>query len=293
MRNGVVLMGASSLLLLFYTRGHISTLIVMYSINVFLTFSLSELGMSRFFITHRKKEKKWKKHLPVHLTGLTLCSTILVVVSIEKFAYGGWITLVITSLVIALCYAIHRHYMRVKKAKEQLDEILMTIPGTGKPNREPVNPKEPTAIQLVRNFDGFGIHTLLSIVRNFPNVYKNFIFCSVAVADSGVFKGADGVQCLEDTVRQNLAKYVKMARGLGLKADYRFATGTDVVDAGTQLCIDVAREFPQSTVFTGKIVFEHEKLYQRILHNETAFAIQRRLHWNGVTSVVLPIRIWS
>jgi K+ transporter len=241
MRNGVVLMGAASLLLLVYTRGHISTLIVMYSINVFLTFSLSELGMSRFFITHRKKEKQWE-HLPFTY-GLTLCATILAVVSIEKFAFGGWVTLVITSLVIALCYAIHRHYMRVKKAKEQLDEILMAIPVTDKPNRARVNPKEPTAIQLVRNFDGFGIHTLLSIVRNFPNVYKNFIFCSVAVADSGVFKGADGVQCLEDTVRQNLLKYVKLARDLGLKADYRLATGTDVVATGTQLCLDVAKEF--------------------------------------------------
>jgi amino acid transporter len=293
MRNGVVLMGASSLLLLFYTRGHISTLIVMYSINVFLTFSLSELGMSRFFITHRKTEKLWKKHLPVHLTGLTLCSTILVVTSVEKFAFGGWVTLVITLLVIALCYAIHHHYMKVKRAKEKLDEILMAIPTKGRPNRAAADPKDQTAIQLVRNFDGFGIHTLLSVVRNFPNVYKNFIFCSVAVADSGVFKGADGVQCLEDTVRQNLQKYVKLARDLGLRADFRLATGTDVVEAGTQLCLDAAKEFPRSTVFTGKIVFEHEKFYHRILHNETAFAIQRNLHWNGVTSVVLPIRIWA
>jgi amino acid transporter len=293
MRNGVVLMGASALLLLLYTRGHISTLIVMYSINVFLTFSLSELGMSRFFITHRKTEKLWKKHLPVHLTGLTLCATILIVVSIEKFAHGGWVTLVITSVLIALCYAIHRHYERVKKAKEQLDDILMAIPTKGRPNRMPVNPKEPTAIQLVRSFDGFGIHTLLSIVRNFPKLYKNFIFCSVAVADSGVFKGTEGVQGLEDAVRKTLMQYVKLARDLGLKADYRLATGTDVVEAGTKLCIDVAKEFPQSTVFAGKIVFEHEKLYHRILHNESAFAIQRNLHWNGVTSVILPIRIWA
>ena len=42
----------------------------MYSINVFLTFSLSNLGMSRFWIKHRKEHADWYKHLPVHLVGL-------------------------------------------------------------------------------------------------------------------------------------------------------------------------------------------------------------------------------
>jgi K+ transporter len=291
MRNGVMLMGASALILLAYTRGSIGMLVVMYSINVFMTFSLSELGMSRFFITNRKREKLWKKHLPVHMTGLTLCSTILIITSIEKFRYGGWLTLVITFLVIVLCYAIKRHYLRVKKAKEQLDEILMGIQTSSKPNKERVNPKEMTAILLVRNFDGFGIHTLLSIVKNFPHMYKNFIFCSVAVADSGVFKGADGITCLEDTVRQTLMKYVKLASDLGLRADFRLAVGTDVVETGTRLCTETAREFPKSTVFAGKIMFQHEKFYHRFLHNETAFAIQRNLHWNGIAAVILPIRV--
>ncbi len=291
MRNGVLLMGVSSLLLLTYTRGNIRMLVVMYSINVFLTFSLSELGMSRFFIKNRKREKLWKKHLPVHMTGLTLCSTILVITSIEKFRYGGWLTLVITSLVIGLCYAIRGHYETVKKAKEQLDEILMSIPTSGKPNKEPVSPKDMTAILLVRNFDGFGIHTLLSINRNFPHMYKNFIFVCVAVADSGVFKGTEGVSCLEEAVQSTLKRYVQLARNLGLRADYRLAVGTDVVETGTQLCADTAKEFPRSTVFAGKILFQHEKFYHRILHNETAFAIQRNLHWSGIPAVILPIRV--
>ncbi len=77
MQNGVVLMTTAALLLLFYTHGSINALVVMYSINVFLTFSLSEFGMSRFFIKHRKEEVKWKQHLSVHMTGLTLCVSIL------------------------------------------------------------------------------------------------------------------------------------------------------------------------------------------------------------------------
>jgi amino acid transporter len=291
MRNGVMLMGTLALILLIYTRGSIATLVVMYSINVFLTFTLSNLGMSRYFIRNRKKDRQWKRHLPINLVGLVLCLTILIITSIEKFRFGGWVTMVITSVFIALCFAIRRHYQSVAKAKEQLDEILMAIPTTGPPNTKPLDPKEMTAIELVRSFDGFGIHTLLSIVRNFPGTYKNFVFCSVAVADSGVFKGTEGVTGLEESVRKMLTRYVNLARNLGLRADYRMTVGTDVVESGTQLCGQVAAEFPKSTVFTGKIIFRQEKFYHRILHNETAMAIQRNLHWRGITAVVLPIRI--
>ncbi len=291
MRNGVLLLGLSSLALLAYTRGSIRLLVVMYSINVFLTFTLSNLGMSRYFLQNRKRIANWKRRLPINLLGLVLCLTILIITAVEKFLLGGWLTLVITSFVIALCASIRRHYLRVRKAKDQLDEILMAIPTSGRPNRRPVNPKDMTAILLVRDFDGFGIHTLLSIVRNFPKMYKNFIFVSVAVADSGVFKGSEGVKCLEESVREKLQKYVQLARNLGLRADFRIGTGTDVVETGTVLCRETAQEFPKSTVFAGKITFEQEKLYHRILHNETAFAIQRNLHWSGVPAVILPIRV--
>ena len=50
MRNGVLMIGIAAFAILIYTHGSISDLVVMYSINVFLTFSLSEFGMSRFFL---------------------------------------------------------------------------------------------------------------------------------------------------------------------------------------------------------------------------------------------------
>jgi hypothetical protein len=67
--------------------------------------------------------------------------------------------------------------------------------------------------------------------------------------------------------------------------------GTDVVETATHLCQDIVYEFPKSTVFTGKLVFRQENAFQRILHNETAFAIQRRLQWEGLTAVILPVRV--
>jgi amino acid transporter len=291
MQNGVLLMGGAAIFLLLYTQGSISHLIVMYSINVFLTFSISQIGMSTYFIRNRKREKLWKKHLPVHVVGFILCFTILIVTSYIKFSEGGWLTLVITAGFITLSYLIRGHYFRVKRAVRQLDDLLMDIPSSRKPNHNPVDPQAMTAIQLVTDFNGFGMHTFLSVIKNFPGQYKGFIFASVAVVDSASFKGPAELKNLEVAVRETLQKYVDLARKLGFPADYRIATGTDVVETATELCKSIKAEFHRSTVFSGKLVFRKEKFFHKILHNQTAFAIQRQLHWDEITSVIMPIRL--
>jgi amino acid transporter len=291
MQNGVLLMGGAAIALLLYSRGRISTLIIMYSINVFLTFSLSQLGMSRFFIRRRRTDPNWKKHLPVHLVGLAVCLAILVVTILEKFSHGGWLTLVITSVVIALCYLIKGHYNRVRKGVRELDDMLVAIPHKGTYNAEPADPKEMTAIQLVSGYSGFGVHTFLSIIRSFPGLYKNFVFVSVAEVDAGAFRETESVGHLTQAAKDALKKYVEMARKLGFPAESRLDTGIDVVETASALCERVAREFPKSTVFAGQTVFRRPGLVNRILHNETAFAIQQELRWKGITTVILPIRI--
>ena len=291
MRNGIVMMGGAAILLLIYTHGSVSALVVMYSINVFITFSLSELGMSRFYIKRRREDPTWFKHLSVHLTGLTLCVTILVITTMEKFVEGGWITLLITSGVISVCYLIRKHYQAVRHGMADLDKTLLDIPSPGPVNTAPLKKTDLTAIQLVSGYSGFGIHTLLSILTTFPGIYKNIIFVSVAVVDSGSFKGAEEVQKLEVSAKSDLQKYVDLARKMGIAADYRMEVGTDVVDSSMHLCKNIVAEYPRSTVFTGQITFRLEKFYHRMLHNETAFAIQRRLQWDGVTTVILPIRM--
>ncbi|MDD2891203.1 MAG: APC family permease [bacterium] len=294
MQNGVLIIGGAALALLIYTHGSIATLVVMYSINVFLTFSLSEFGMSRFFIKNRKKEIKWKQHLSVHLTGLTLCLTILTITVFEKFHEGGWITLLITLCLIILCYLIKYHYSRVSRGMTKLDVLLpgiIDMPSEININKAPTDKRDMTAIQLVSGYNGFGVHSFLSIARSFPGLYKNFVFVSIAVVDQDLFKHEEKIEDLKNKVVHSLEKYVELARKFGFPAEYRIGVGTDVVDIASKLCEEVSSEFRRSTVFTGQLVFETEKFYHKILHNETAFAIQRRLQWKGISNVILPIRI--
>ena len=84
---------------------------------------------------------------------------------------------------------------------------------------------------------------------------------------------------------------MELAGRLGIAADYRMAIGTEAVAEGERLCIATAREFPRAIFFAGKLVFEEERWFQKLLHNETAYQIQRRLQFAGLNAMVLPVRV--
>ena len=90
---------------------------------------------------------------------------------------------------------------------------------------------------------------------------------------------------------EGLERYVELCAAHGLAATSRMAIGTEPVQTATDLCLEVAKEFPRAVFFAGKLVFERERWYQRLLHNETAYSIQRRLQFAGKQAVVLPIRV--
>jgi len=292
-QNGVFLIGGAALATLFYTRGNITALVTMYSINVFLTFSLTELGMSRFWIRKRKHLPEWKKSLPIHLIGLVLCATILIVVVIEKFQQGAWITLAVTSFLIALCFWIKGHYESVQASLRQLEETIQgALPETPE-KPATIRRSLPTAVLLVNQYNGLGIHGLLTIQQLFPGHYKNFIFVSVGSIDAAAMKGFEEVERIGERTEQGLERYVQLARQLGLAADSRMGVGIDVLEEAEKLCLEVGKEFPKAMFFANKLIFEQERWYQRLLHNETAYQLQRRLQFAGLHSMVLPGRVFD
>jgi amino acid transporter len=293
-QNGILLMGAAALAALLYTGGDVGHLVVMYSINVFLTFSLSMYSMLHFWYQHRGKRPYWKRRLVLFGAGLILCVTILGITLFEKFAQGGWITIGITLVVIGACFWIRRHYRaahdRAEQLYRELGDFTATIEETPR-TTAPLDPRQPTAAILVDSYSGVGIHTVLNVFRSFPGHFKNVVFLSVGVVDSGEFKGEHALDELQEKTAAMLRQYVILAGRLGLPATSRLAIGTEVVAAAEKLCLETAREFPLTTFFTGKLIFQKERWWQRLLHNETALAIQKRLQWAGKTMVSMPIRV--
>jgi amino acid transporter len=293
MRNGIVMIGGAAILLLLGTRGSVSALIVMYSINVFLTFSISEYAMVRHFILHKKDEKIGLGSILVQLSGFLLCVLILALTVFEKFTEGGWLTLLITGVLVFACSSVKRHYEKVGSTLKRLDELVAAVDLEKKRKTRPkkLDPEAMTAIQLVSGYNGMGIHTFLSICNSFHGLYRNFIFVSVGVVNQSVVREGESVAELLASVDASLERYVALARMYGYASDGYGGIGTNVVDEATELCRALSYDFPKSTVFTGNLVFARDRPIYHLLHNETAFAVQRKLQWDGITNVILPIKI--
>jgi len=290
MQNGVVLMGGASMVTLLYTRGDITALVTMYSINVFVTFSLSQAAMLRYWWP-RPGDAGRRRGLAIHGVALALCLGILLGNVYEKLGEGGWVTLLVTGLVMALCLGIRRHYRSVQTNLRRLNEIMGALPQQAPAAVRDVDPKAPTAVLLVGGYGGLGIHQLLTVQRLFPGHYRNFVFLSVGVIDSANMKGQEEVEAVRRQTEEGLRKYVDLSKRLGLAADYRMAVGTEAVAEAEALCAGVARDYPRALFFAGKLVFERERWFQKLLHNETAYQLQRRLQFAGLNAMVLPVRV--
>jgi amino acid transporter len=315
MRNGILIMSAAAFGALAYTRGDVGRLVVMYSINVFVTFSLSNLAMSTFWIRHRKEHPDWKRHLPAHLLALALCVTILGITVYEKFGEGGWLTLLITAALIAVCFSIRSHYKHVRKALAQLD---LDLPSPHEVERESLrqvadspeqfaagpisgleehhdrrdpDTQKPVAILFVGGYSGLGRHALLTLLRMFPGHFEGVVFLSVAVVDSESFKGPDQLSALEAGVRANLLRYERYAHTLGLKASSAYAVGTEVPVEGEKVAVALSARYPRALFVAGQLIFKDDTFWKRVLHNETAFMVQHRLQHKGIPMIVVPVRI--
>jgi K+ transporter len=289
-------MGGAALILLYFTKAAVDTLVVLYSINVFITFSLSQLGMVRHWWMERQKEEKWKRKIFINGIGLMLTGGILVSLCVVKFFEGGWLTLLVTGILIGIAFWVKSHYRRTQKKLHRLNELVAAaLADDALTMVEKPAPKcdlnARTAVFLVNGFNGLGLHTLLAVVRMFPKVYHNFVFVQVGVLDAGNFKGAAEVENLKEHSRVEVDRYVSYMSRRGFYAEAQYGLGTDIVDEAAKLCDSIAEKFPQSQFFAGQLVFKDESLITRWLHNHTVFELQRRLYQNGRPMLILPIQV--
>jgi amino acid transporter len=287
---GILLMGGAALIALLATEGSTTLLVIMYSINVFLTFSLSMLGMCRHWWRAPHSGLRVRR-LALFGLGATMCMSILGLTTFEKFEVGGWVTIAVTSALIGVCFGINRHYRGIVLRLKKLDDTLASLSGSSQPVLTEPDPTEPTAVILVGGYSGLGVHTMLNAMRFAPGHFKNVVFVSAGVVDSGNFKGAGAVEELREHCTHALDKYVDLANRLGMPSRAYLTIGTDAVEELEHICCEVQRQFPKAIFFSGKLVFQKDTFMQRFLHNETAQSLQRRLQWSGIPMVILPTRV--
>jgi K+ transporter len=294
-QNGVLLMGSAALLVVLLTTASVNLLVVLYSINVFITFSLSQLGMVRYWWGERAREPRWKTKIVINGIGLLLTGGILISLCIVKFDDGGWATLLVTGALVAVAFWVKRHYRHTQKRLHRLNELVAAAMADDaivvEKTPSPCDLNARTAVLLVNGFNGLGLHTLLAVVRMFPKIYQNFVFVQVGVLDAGNFKGASEVENLREHSQKEVDRYVAYMGKRGFYTEAHIALGTDIVEEAAKLCDVIAGKFPQAQFFAGQLVFKDESMVTRWLHNHTVFELQRRLYQNGRAMLILPIQV--
>jgi amino acid transporter len=292
--DGVLAMGIGAGFILIGTRARVDALVVLYAINVFVTFTLSQLGMTTHWWKVRKSERRWMRKISINGIGAFMTASILILTLALKFDEGGWVTVLITSTLIGLCLLVKRHYDRVEQAinvlEEQIGPNTHPVPPVPAPQRERT---APTAILLVKGFDGLGLATLIAIQQLFPSEFHNIVFVCIGEVDSSMLKSHEEIEAFEKKIADDVRRYYDYAAQLGMHPETRTAIGADPVHELQRICLELAETFPRVVFFAGKLVWETavEGFLSRFLHNHTALEMQSYLQLYGYSLVILPIRV--
>jgi len=298
--NGVLLMGFGSIILMVISKGSVGLLVVLYSINVFITFTISQVGMVKHWWMVHDKHQPWKGKLAINGIGLILTSFILVSVIIIKFREGGWITLLITGVLIFLAINIKKHYFKTAiklqkirlNAFNEIEKLIGQRPCADRKLKKVCFNKEgKTAIILVSGFGGTGLYTFLRILENFKGVYNNIVFIRIGILNSKISRGSEELEQFTKQVKEDGEKYANVANQFGLYGKSIWTIGTDPVNEIYRIVKRIRPKLSGAALFGGQLIFSKTFYLSKLLHNHTIFSIQKRFFKFGIPIVIFPIKV--
>lgn len=291
-QNGIILFGVFALFILLWTHGEVSMLVILYSMNVFLTFSLSLLGLCNYWWQHRRRKKNWLFRISLSMVGFIVCASILIITLLEKFTHGGWLTVVITAVVVLICTRIKKHHEDIKKQVKYLDKVLTLPVDHSKITHIPqLDPQKPTAVFLIGDSVGEGMHTLLWVQRMFPNHFKNFIFLSVGVVDVGSYGSDLALAKMQEKIERKLKYFIDFSHAHGVAATAMAAYDNDPVKKLVEFAEEIQVKYSNCVFFAASLISKLDNWFTRRLHSDTAVTLQRYLHLKGLQMVILPVRL--
>ncbi len=114
--TGIFALTVLSAALLVVFNASVTNLIPLYTVGVFMAFTLSQGGMVRHWWKLRAEDPGWWRRASFNAVGALATGVVAIVVGVAKFALGAWMVLILVPLLMALMMAIHRHYQGVRAA---------------------------------------------------------------------------------------------------------------------------------------------------------------------------------
>jgi amino acid transporter len=124
--NGVISLSGAAILVLLLTNARVESLIPLYAVGVFLSFTLSQSAMTKHHL--RERDAGWQRGLAINGFGAFLSATVCVIIAVTKFVDGAWIVLVILPVAVALLLRLNRQYTQEETELEHEAEAAATAP---------------------------------------------------------------------------------------------------------------------------------------------------------------------
>jgi amino acid transporter len=109
--NGLIMLGVLAALTIVLFRGDTHAIIPLYAVGVFLSFTLSQAGMVKRWVTG--KSKGWRKGMVINGIGALTTAVVLAIIATTKFIHGAWVVLMLLPALVFVFGRIHHHYQLV------------------------------------------------------------------------------------------------------------------------------------------------------------------------------------
>jgi amino acid transporter len=242
--NGIIVLAAAASLLIISFRAHTNSLIPLYAIGVFLSFTVAQFGLIKRW--KRVKGRGWRNKLAVNTFGAIITTVVAVIFGVTKFTSGAWIVLIVIPALILASLAIHNHYLDI--AEELKIDLKTMRPDTNK----------VISIVLIS-----GVHR---VVRNTLSFAKSTCPHNLVAVYVG-FDDAD-IKRMETT----WAEWGSPCRLLTLKSRYR-----SVLEPLSRL-VHFIEEKEQAQIHIIIPQFIPRKWWHHLLHNQTALLLRLWLY---------------
>jgi amino acid transporter len=257
--NGIIILAVLSALLLVVFRAETHALIPLYAIGVFVSFTLSQLGMVRFWF--RERGPHWQMRATLNATGAVTTGVVSLIIAITKFTHGAWLVILLIPLVVLLLLTIRRHY----------DDVAYQL------SLEGLEPEDPPPAR----------HHVIVLVGDVHRGVLGAIRYARAISPEA---RAVYVEIDAESRRRLEQRWAKWASGIPLvvlRSPYRSVVGPllEYVDR-------LQHEAPDTLVTIILPEFLPGRWWQQLLHNQTALLIKGALLFRrGVIVTDVPYHL--
>ncbi len=252
--TGIIALAVVSSLLIVKYDASVSDLIPLYTVGVFIAFTLSQAGMVRKWL--RERSRGWLPSAAINAVGAVATGVVAVVVGVGKFADGAWMVVAIMPVLVTMLYAINRHYRTIE------DQLLIasTVPVH-------LSATEPRIVVPISRIDRASLRAL-SIARGLGGEV-HAVHISYDVGGAKAFKKR-WASVVGETIE--LQTIISPYRAL-LPPLLKYIDAIDRDGPGRPIIVVLAEFVPRHW-------------WEALLHNQTALLLKLRLFVRRNTSVL-------